>query len=143
MKILLSLIFLFFYFSEKADEAKMEEWTYINTIDDILSCSTYYFISAMGLERAKDSNSAKVMKHSDELTFMAAYLGEGINLKKETIDSKLELHLKEQLSIIDNDYKNLSLLIVKYAENCKDWYNDNFKTRMLFWVDEYNKRFGE
>ncbi len=143
MRYFFILMVLFFSLSAKANEEKMKEWTYSNTIDDILACSAYYFISAMGLERAKNPESTEVMNHSDKLAFMAAYLGEDINLKQKVIDSKFKLHLDNQLKIIDNDYNNLSLLIVEYNETCQNWYNDNFKTRILFWTEDYIKRFGE
>ena len=136
MKILTTVL-IFISFNLNANEEKLREWAYINTIDDMLGCSAYYFISAIGLQRANNSEHEQVMNHSDKLAFMAAFLAENIDIKKETLDSKLKLHINNQLKIIDNNYNNLSLLTIEYLEPCVDWFNDNFKSRILYWVQKY------
>ena len=73
---------------------------------------------------------------------MSFYLADSIKLKDETLSAKLDLTFKEQFESIDFNYSNISILIQKYADNCKEWYEDDFISRMHYWYDKYEKRFG-
>ena len=68
---------------------------------------------------------------------MAIYLGEDINIKPGVIDSKFIAQRDSQIRIIDGNYGNLTLLNDVYEDKCIEWYEDDFKSRILNCVQEY------
>jgi hypothetical protein len=144
MKIVIFFLIVFFNLSAfSKDVADNEKWIMSNVIDDMLSCQSYYTIAADSMEKYGDKKNAEVIKeYSQKLSFMSFYLADSIKLKDETLSAKLDLTFKEQFESIDFDYSNISILIQKYADNCKEWYEDDFISRMHYWYDKYEKRFS-
>ncbi len=136
MKSLITILILL-SFNLYANEEKIREYAYLNTIDDILGCSAYYLIVAEGLERKNDSSYEKVRNLSRVLILMAAHLGKDINIKQGVIDSKLFAQRDYQIKIIDGNFANLTLLNDEYKDRCIEWYDDNFQARIFYWAEKY------
>ena len=137
MKYLTLFILVVFATNLYANEEKIREYAYSNTIDDILGCSAYYLIVAEGLERKNNSSYEKVRNLSRVLILMAAHLGKEINIKPGVIDSKLLTQRDYQIKIIDGNYINLTLLNDEYEDRCIEWYDDNFQARIFYWAEKY------
>ena len=64
----------------------------------------------------------------------------GMTLKE--MSSKVKNEMKKQLDQIDNDFNNSSILLDKYASQCKNLI-ENKKQRILFWEKKSINKFNE
>jgi len=93
-----------------------------NLIDDYLACHVYSKIVERGLQNGNDTAKATAEIYNlgaEAFLFRAHTLGQGINMKEETLLAKVELELKDQLDSIDNNAINISILMNKYAYSCQ------------------------
>jgi hypothetical protein len=125
-----------------SDEVR-KEWVYVNLIDDITMCSSFYFISYENLTNAKVEEANQFLEITKILMDRARHVGKQIDLKDKAIDNKFKKHLKIQVEMIDSKAKNISILTDEFGEKCRIWIEGNFENRVDFWANEWSKRFED
>ncbi len=101
-----------------------------NLIEEHIACYTYYKITEENLRRPENSTPRDIQLAdnyeigADGFLERAYLLANILNMKEETILAKVEMHVKDQMNEIDNDYINFSILLNKYAEDCQYLYDN-------------------
>ena len=126
----------------KTAEEKRAEFVLINMQNDYITCYSFYKIGAEyvrqtdgktniieGIEKSSD-NSLKLAHETDEIMGMTS----------SEMSSKVKQEMKNQLTQIDNDFNNASILLKKYGIECKNLIEDK-KQRISFWEKKANVKF--
>ena len=133
-KIITILIVLFWNGNLKADA--MSDYIFTNLQMDFTDCYAYYKISEEGVKRSnsdiKDDAVARLAEAAERSLLGAHKIGSSINMKLEAMTARAELSLKDMTKQMGADYANISILIVKYGDMCKDLLNDP-KNRVEYW----------
>ena len=66
--------------------------------------------------------------------------GELMGMETKQMSSKVELEIKAQLNLIDNDFNKASILLEKYAKQCKNLI-ENKKQRISVWEKKATSKF--
>ena len=134
--IFLTTIACTFCFAETKEELMVK---YILTAmqQDYITCYCFYKI---GTEYIKESDGETgiiegVEKSADTSLKLAHETGEMMGMATEEMASKVKLEMKKNLDLIDNDFNNTSILLKKYAQNCKNLI-ENKKERISFWEEK-------
>ena len=146
MKNLFVLIFILLFpvslMANTLDEER-REWVLSNLMDDMLSCSVYYFIGGDALQKANQETHSQFYAVSKELMDRSKAIAFEINMKELVVETKWKQHLKSQTDIIENNYKNLSLLSDMFDDTCPHWVSNSFQDRINHWAYEWSKRFED
>lgn len=110
-----------------------------NLINDFIECASFYAIISQGeiplARREKYENLAS------RIISVSVVLAESIDMKKEAVISKLQLHNKKMGESIGFDGINISILQNKYDDFCKILMEDPEK-RLEYWVIELVSKEG-
>jgi len=98
---------------------------------EALECASYYSIAAEGLYRG---GKFKEAKHANEIKDNLFELAQAFT-PPETYLARLELVMNEQIDSVNGDYKNLSILIVRYGKSC-EYFFTNIENRMKYHVEK-------
>ena len=148
LKKFLFTLFLGFLFCNKVFAETKEElrakYVLSNMQQDYITCYSFYKI---GAEYIKKSNGELniiegVEKSSDTSLKFAHETGELMGMTSEEMSSKVKNEMKKQLDQIDNDFNNASILLDKYALQCKNLI-ENKKKRISFWENKAIDKFNE
>jgi len=148
LKKFLFILFLSFLFCNKVFAETKEElrakYVLSNMQQDYITCYSFYKI---GAEYIKKSNGELniiegVEKSSDTSLKFAHETGELMGMTSEEMSSKVKNEMKKQLDQIDNDFNNASILLDKYALQCKNLI-ENKKKRISFWENKAIDKFNE
>ena len=148
LKKFLFILFLSFLFCNKVFAETKEElrakYVLSNMQQDYITCYSFYKI---GAEYIKKSNGELniiegVEKSSDTSLKFAHETGELMGMTSEEMSSKVKNEMKKQLDQIDNDFNNASILLDKYALQCKNLI-ENKKQRISFWEKKAIDKFNE
>jgi len=121
----------------KTNEELRAEYVLSNMQQDYITCYCFYKI---GTEYIKKSDGETgiiegVEKSADTSLKLAHETGEMMGMATEEMASKVKLEMKKNLDLIDNDFNNTSILLKKYAQNCKNLI-ENKKERISFWEEK-------
>jgi len=141
--IILSLLFANATHAETKIE-KRAKYVLLNMQQDYIACYSFYKI---GSEYVKKSNGDKstidgIEKSSDISLKLAHDTGEIMDMTKEEMSLKVESEINKQLNLIDNNFSNASVLLEKYAQNCKNLI-ENKKKRISFWEKQAKEKINE
>ena len=141
--IILSLLFTNATHAETKIE-KRAKYVLLNMQQDYIACYSFYKI---GSEYVKKSNGYKstidgIEKSSDISLKLAHDTGEIMGMTKEKMSLKVESEINKQLNLIDNNFTNASVLLEKYAQNCKNLI-ENKKKRISFWEKQAKEKINE
>jgi len=148
LKKFLFILFLSFLFCNKVFAETKEElrakYVLSNMQQDYITCYSFYKI---GAEYIRKSNGELniiegVEKSSDTSLKFAHETGELMGMTSEEMSSKVKNEMKKQLDQIDNDFNNASILLDKYALQCKNLI-ENKKKRISFWENKAIDKFNE
>ena len=148
LKKFLFILFLSFLFCNKVFAETKEElrakYVLSNMQQDYITCYSFYKI---GAEYIRKSNGTQniiegVEKSSDTSLKLAHETGELMGMSLKEMSSKVKNEMKKQLDQIDNDFNNSSILLDKYASQCKNLI-ENKKQRILFWEKKSINKFNE
>ena len=119
--ILLSFLFCNKNFAETNVELRAK-YVLSSMQQDYITCYSFYKI---GAEYIRKSNGELniiegVEKSSDTSLKFAHETGELMGMTSEEMSSKVKNEMKKQLDQIDNDFNNASILLDKYALQCKN-----------------------
>jgi hypothetical protein len=146
MKNFILILFVFSLFSNKVFAETKEEsrakYVLSNMQQDYIVCYSFYKI---GVEYIKKSNGDKkiidgVEKSSDISLKLSYETGELMGMDTEEMSLKVKKEMKNQLGQIDNDFNNASILLKKYAKQCK-LLLENKKQRIAFWKKKASLKF--
>jgi len=118
--IILSLLLANVAHAETKEE-KRAKYVLLNMQQDYITCYSFYKI---GSEYVKKSNGDKstldgIEKSSDVSLKLAHNTGEIMGMTTEEMSLRVQSEINKQLNLIDNNFSNASILLEKYAQNCK------------------------
>jgi len=148
LKKFLFILFLSFLFCNKVFAETKEElrakYVLSNMQQDYITCYSFYKIGAEYIRKSKvELNIIEgVEKSSDTSLKFAHETGELMGMTSEEMSSKVKNEMKKQLDQIDNDFNNASILLDKYALQCKNLI-ENKKKRISFWENKAIDKFNE
>ena len=123
--------FILLYFSTLNVYGYDEQRAIVNLANDYAECAAYYVIAAEGLRKTGDDKLAdKTMDISKKATEYAIQLS-----NQRVTEARVELAFDKQRKMIDNDYSNFSILILKYADMCKE-VMENPDKRLQYWLNK-------
>jgi len=106
------------------DEERAEN----NYSHELVDCAAYYDIGAEGARRTGHNNEAIVIKKgSDRALDIARKYS-----RDDVISARYNMAIEDHIKLIDGNYSNLSLLIVKYKDICKKAIEDP-NGRLNYW----------
>ena len=125
-------------------EEKRAKYVLLNMQQDYIACYSFYKI---GSEYVKKSNGDKstidgIEKSSDLSLKLAHDTGEIMGMTTEEMSLKVQSEMNKQLNLIDNNFSNASILLEKYAQNCKKLI-ENKKKRISFWEKQAKEKINE
>ena len=106
-----------------------------NLLDDHVTCFVYYSIAEKGSGNMSGPDQLKITEVKDYMFNMAFLLSEQVDLMEEAIISKIELTVQTQTNEMGNHFKNFSVLINKYGNECGNLAAD-FESQMLIRMKE-------
>ena len=115
-------------------EEKRAAYVLSSMQQDYIRCYVFYKIGAEYIRKTEgDEKIVEGVEKSSDTSLKFAYeTGELMNMKTEQMSSKVELEMEAQLDLIDNDFNKASILLEKYAKQCKNLI-ENKKQRISFW----------
>ena len=142
MKKLLAIIVLGLLWSISVKSDDMSDYIFTNLQQDYSDCYAYFKISEEGVKRSKsnikDNAVSKLTEAAERSLLGAVKTGEFINMKPEAMKARIQLAVKDMSNQMGEDYANISILIVKYADTCNDIVNDP-KNRTEYWRSKFKK----
>jgi hypothetical protein len=142
MKKLLGIVVLGLLWSISAKSDDMSDYIFTNLQQDYSDCYAYFKISEEGVKRSKSDikdNAALKLKEAAERSLLGAVkTGEFINMKQEAMKARIQLAFEDLSNQMGEDYANISILIVKYADSCNDIVNDP-KNRTEYWRSKFKE----
>jgi len=116
-------------------------WVLASIHDELIECGTFYSIYRQLLLNTNENELAKLADPAiSSLNNMAAKIGDKIGILPEAVLAKMRLQYEAQTNLMNNDANNLSILIVKYKDKCKQ-VTENLDSRFLFYMSEYKRKF--
>ena len=129
---------------KKSKEEKRAKFVLLNIQQDYITCYSFYKIGAEYVRKSNGDTTVinGIEKSSDISLKFAHETGEIMNMTTEEMSSKVKTEMKNQLDIINNNFKNAAILLEKYAQKCKNLIEDK-KQRISFWEEQAKKKFNE
>ena len=126
----------------KTNEELRAEYVLSNMQQDYITCYCFYKIGAEYIKKSDGEPNIieGVEKSADTSLKLAHETGEIMGMVTEEMSLKVKLEMKKNLDLIDNDFNNASILLKKYAQNCKKLI-ENKKQRISFWEEKAANKF--
>ena len=146
MKIFLSILVVGFLLSGNAysetTEEKRSSYIYNNLSSEYTECQHYYLIASEAMKtNDPDSkiikNAVDSSKLSSELAFM---YGQEAGMTVDGMLARSKLFVDEMLKSMDNNYANISVLLIKYGEKCKSMI-ETPEVRNQYWINKANEKY--
>jgi hypothetical protein len=108
---------------KRFDEDRVLRQAMNNFAHENIECAAFYtvFTACLINDKAHDNREliGKYQNSYSAAMQMGALASERANLKKETVQVRLEMSVQSQMSLIENNCGNASLILNKYALQCK------------------------
>ena len=126
----------------KTNEELRAEYVLSNMQQDYITCYCFYKIGAEYIKKSDGEPNIieGVEKSADTSLKLVHETGEIMGMVTEEMSLKVKLEMKKNLDLIDNDFNNASILLKKYAQNCKKLI-ENKKERISFWEEKAANKF--
>ena len=123
-------------------EVSRAKYVLSNMQQDYIMCYCFYKIGAEYIRKSNGEESLieGVEKSSDVSLKFVHETGELMSMSAKEMSSKVEVEVKKQLDLIDNDFNKASILLEKYAKQCKNLI-ENKQQRISFWEKKANIKF--
>ena len=127
---------------EKSIEEKRAEFVLSNMQKDYIACYSFYKIGAEYVRKTNgDENIIEGIERSSDTSLKLAHeTGEIIGMTSDEMSIKVKSEMKNQLDLINNNFKNAEILLKKYSQNCKNLIEDK-KKRISFWEKKALEKF--
>ena len=141
--IILSLLLANVAHAETKEE-KRAKYVLLNMQQDYIACYSFYKIGSEYVKKSNgDKNTIDGIEKSSDLSLKLAHdTGELMGMTIEEMSLKVESEMNKQLNLIDNNFSNASILLEKYAQNCKNLI-ENKKKRISFWEKKAKEKINE
>jgi len=141
--IILSLLLANVAHAETKEE-KRAKYVLLNMQQDYIACYSFYKIGSEYVKKSNgDKNTIDGIEKSSDLSLKLAHdTGELMGMTIEEMSLKVESEMNKQLNLIDNNFSNASILLEKYAQNCKNLI-ENKKKRISFWEKQAKEKINE
>jgi len=110
-----------------------------NVAHEYARCSVFYTIIAnaarAGERKGTADNLSATADSALQLSLLAAKVGRTNEMAEKVIASYLKLEFDGMRRLIDNDNRNISILLVEHGDRCK-WAVENFDAVYGYWADE-------
>jgi hypothetical protein len=114
-----------------------------NISEEYVTCSAFYFYSSEGLRRSGDIKTAlkyeEYRNKAANFALIAAKKGRTQEIAEKVTLARLDLEMKSMLNEIDSDISNISILMNKYLDHCKEIMEDPNKI-MEEWTEKILKK---
>ena len=139
--VVLGLLWCNISFSETIEE-KRSHYIYNNLSSEYSECQHYFLI---GSEALKTNNpDPKVVKNFVDSSKLAGKLsfmyGQEAGMAVEAMLARTNLIVDDMLKSLNNNYANISILLVKYGEKCKAMI-DNPEIRNQYWINKAYEKY--
>ncbi len=95
-----------------------------NVSEEYVTCASYYSIASEAIRRSGDLETAATLEEARNATLQYALIAAKDGRTKEMAEkvtlARLDLNMKSMTNEIDNDIGNISILMNKYADRCKE-----------------------
>jgi hypothetical protein len=128
--------------TEKSMEEKRAQFILLNMQQDYITCYSFYKIGAEYVKKSNGDNSIiqEIEKSANTSLKLAHETGEIMDMTTNNMSKKVKSEIKNQLKLIDNNFNNASILLEKYAKQCKKIIEDK-KQRISFWEKKTKNKF--
>ena len=129
---------------EKTVEEKRAKYVLLNMQQDYITCYSFYKIGAEYVRKSDGDNNIinGIEKSADTSLRLAHETGEIMSMSVDKMSLKVKYEMKKQLSLIDNNFSNASILLEKYAKTCQNLIK-NKKQRISYWEELAKKKINE
>jgi len=146
MKIFLSILVVGFLLSgnvySETTEEKRSLYIYNNLSSEYTECQHYYLIASEAVKtNDPDSDVIKNFLQSSKLSSELAFMyGQEAGMTVDGMLARSKLFVDEMLKSMDNNYANISVLLIKYGEKCKSMI-ETPEVRNQYWINKANEKY--
>ena len=115
IRLIISILSFLLAASLQESSASDEETARNNLASELVECAAYYDIAAEGIRRTGNLEGAAVSEKAAQTALEIARQYS----RDEVVLARYKLAMEGHIKTIDGNYSNLSLLIVKYKDICK------------------------
>ena len=134
--VVLGLLLVSNVYGETVDQ-KRNHYIYNNLSMDYNACQHYFLIMSEAL-KTNDSDPSKVKNFVDSSKLasqLAFSYGVDAGLTNEAMLARSKILINEMLKSINNDFTNMSVLLLEYGEFCKSLI-DTPEIRNQYWINK-------
>ena len=123
-------------------EEKRSSYIYNNLSSEYTECQHYYLIASEAM-KTNDPDS-KIIKNAIDSSKLAGELafmyGDEAGMTVDGMLARTKLLVDDMLKSMDNNYANISVLLVRYGEKCKSMI-ETPEVRNQFWINKANEKY--
>ena len=123
-------------------EEKRSHYIYNNLSSEYTECQHYYLIASEAM-KTNDPDS-KIIKNAVDSSKLAGELafmyGDEAGMTVDGMLARTKLLVDDMLKSMDNNYANISVLLVRYGEKCKSMI-ETPEVRNQFWINKANEKY--
>ena len=146
MKKILGIIVLGLFLSGSAYaetvEEKRSQYIYNNLSSEYTECQHYYLIASEAMKT--NDPDAKIIKNAVDSSKLAGELafmyGDEAGMSVDGMLARSKLFVDVMLKSMDNNYANISVLLIEYGEKCKSMI-ETPEVRNQFWINKANEKY--
>ena len=139
--ITLGLLMISSAYAETVEE-KRSHYIYNNLSSEYMECQHYYLIASEAM-KTNDPDS-KIIKNAVDSSKLAGELafmyGDEAGMTVDGMLARSKLYVDDMLKSMDNNYANISVLLIKYGEKCKSMI-ETPEVRNQFWINKANEKY--
>ena len=139
--ITLGLLMISSAYAETVEE-KRSHYIYNNLSSEYMECQHYYLIASEAM-KTNDPDS-KIIKNAVDSSKLAGELafmyGDEAGMTVDGMLARSKLYVDDMLKSMDNNYANISVLLIEYGEKCKSMI-ETPEVRNQFWINKANEKY--
>ena len=139
--ITLGLLMISSAYAETVEE-KRSHYIYNNLSSEYMECQHYYLIASEAM-KTNDPDS-KIIKNAVDSSKLAGELafmyGDEAGMTVDGMLARTKLLVDDMLKSMDNNYANISVLLIEYGEKCKSMI-ETPEVRNQFWINKANEKY--
>lgn len=115
-----------------------------NISTEYIECAAFYALAALAVEKSGVDGTAfqKAFENATEAAMLTATTGRSPDMAKKVVAARFEMFSKGMMREIENNYSNLSILMVKHGDSCKSALEDMDAT-FKKWTDKTLEKYKD